>query len=185
TAATWLYSALGGVPGTPIDPNVVAFFGLAVGFFLTNMISVSTLFALRKNTGFLAVFREVIGPGGINILYGFLASPIAIFAAFLYDRMYVGGVLLIILPIFLVRYSYLSKIQLQQSNRDLLRVLIKTIETRDPYTSGHSLRVSRLARLIAEEMGCSLKQIEIIETAGLLHDIGKIDSIYAEIIQKR
>nr|PZN79577.1 MAG: hypothetical protein DIU57_14945 [Pseudomonadota bacterium] len=45
--------------------------------------------------------------------------------------------------------------------------------------------MSRLARLIAEEMGCSLKQVEIIETAGLLHDIGKIDSIYAEIIQKR
>lgn len=183
--ATWAYYHLGGEVAAPFSLNVLAFLGLTTTFFLTNTVSVSILFALRKNASFAVVFRQVIGPGGINILYGLLASPIAVFAAFLYDRMYVGGVLLIIMPIFLIRYSYLSKIQLQQSNRDLLRVLIKTIETRDPYTSGHSLRVSRLARLIAEEMGCSLKQIEIIETAGLLHDIGKIDSIYAEIIQKR
>src|SRR5690606_36803593 len=161
------------------------FLGLTTSFFFMNVLCVSIFFTIRKGTDFFVVFRQVAGRGAINFLYGVLASPIAVFAAFLYDRMYIGGILLIIFPIFLIRYSYLSKIQLQQSNRDLLRVLIKTIETRDPYTSGHSLRVSRLARLIAEEMGCSLKQVEIIETAGLLHDIGKIDSIYAEIIQKR
>lgn len=181
----WTYQLLGGTYSSSFDFNFIAFLGLTTSFFFMNMLCVSIFFTIRKGTDFFVVFRQVAGPGAINFLYGVLASPIAVFAAFLYDRMYIGGILLIIFPIFLIRYSYLSKIQLQQSNRDLLRVLIKTIETRDPYTSGHSLRVSRLARLIAEEMGCSLKQVEIIETAGLLHDIGKIDSIYAEIIQKR
>jgi len=104
--------------------------------------------------------------------------------AVVYDKMYIGGLLLMLLPLLLVRYSYLSKVQLQQANRDLLKVLIKVIETRDPYTSGHSMRVSSLARLIAEDMGLSRRQIEQVETAGLLHDIGKIDSVYASIIQK-
>lgn len=89
-----------------------------------------------------------------------------------------------VLPLLLIRYSYLSKVQLQQANRDLLKVLIKVIETRDPYTSGHSLRVSNLARLIAEDLGLPRRHVEQVETAGLLHDIGKIDAIFASIIQK-
>jgi putative nucleotidyltransferase with HDIG domain len=98
--------------------------------------------------------------------------------------LYIGGLLLMLMPLLLIRYSYLSKVQLQQANRDLLKVLIKTIETRDPYTSGHSLRVSQLARLIAEDLGLSRRRVEQVETAGLLHDIGKIDTIYTAIIQK-
>src|SRR4029079_14307409 len=72
----------------------------------------------------------------------------------------------------------------QQANQDLLKVLVKTIETRDAYTSGHSLRVSHLARIIAEDMGLPRRRVEEVETAGLLHDIGKIDTIYSEIIRK-
>lgn len=184
-SGAWVYTTLGGKPNVAIDINIAAFFGLVVAFSVTNVLSVGALYAIRKGSGVASVFQQVIGPGAINIFYALLASPIAIFTAFLYERLYIGGIILIILPIFLIRYSYLSKFQLQQINRDLLKVLIKTIETRDPYTSGHSLRVSRLARVIAEELGHSLKQVEMIETAALLHDIGKIDSIYAEIIQKR
>lgn len=184
-AGSWVYRSIGGTHGIPFHIDFAAFFGLAVAFFFTNTVIVSAFFAVRNKSPFIAVCRQVIGPGAINIIYGLLASPIALVAALLYDRLYVGGLLLIILPIFLIRYSYLSKIQLQEINRDLLKVLIKTIETRDPYTSGHSLRVSRLARIIAQDLGFSSRRVETIETAALLHDIGKIDSIYAEIIQKR
>jgi len=90
----------------------------------------------------------------------------------------------LILPLMLIRYSYLSKVQLQQANRDLLRALVKAIETRDPYTSGHSLRVSSLARAIAEDLGLPRKKVEQVETAALLHDIGKIDMVYAPLIRK-
>ncbi len=63
-------------------------------------------------------------------------------------------------------------------------MLIKAIETRDPYTSGHSVRVSQMARAIAEDMGLPSRLVEKVETAALLHDIGKIESLYAEIISK-
>lgn len=89
-----------------------------------------------------------------------------------------------VLPLQLLRHSYLSKLQLEKVNKDLLRVLIKAIETRDPYTSGHSLRVSTLARAIAEDMGLSRRKVDDIETAALLHDIGKIDALYSELICK-
>ncbi len=181
-------TAYGGVHaaiGTSTSAGLAAFFVLAFAFFITDTAIVSGFYAIRSETAFLPVFRRVIGPGAINIMYGLFASPIALLAVYLYSELYIGGLVLITLPLLLIRYSYVSKIQLQNSNRDLLKVLIKTIETRDPYTSGHSLRVSRLARLIAEDLGLSLKQVEKVETAALLHDIGKIDSIYTEIIQKK
>lgn len=49
-----------------------------------------------------------------------------------------------------------------------------TVETRDKETKGHSERVSSLAAGLAKTMNLSADQVELIETAGLFHDIGKI-----------
>ena len=57
------------------------------------------------------------------------------------------------------------------------------VETRDPYTTGHQLRVSHLARDIATEMGLTVDQKEFIGTAAIIHDIGKL-SIPSEILSK-
>lgn len=160
------------------------FFGLAATFFILNMVLVSVVIAIRENEDFVEVLTEAAGRGGGNLFYDLLASPMALFAAYLYETLYIGGLLAFVLPLLLIRHSYLSAIQLQQVNKDLLRVLIKAIETRDPYTSGHSLRVSTLARLIAQDHGLRLSTVYQVETAALLHDIGKIDALYAEIISK-
>lgn len=183
-SAIAVYTALGGGAIMVSGINVVAFAGMVVTLFGVNAFVFSGLFCLRHNKNIFAVFRSVIGPGAANLVYGVLASPGAVLTAIVYDRLYIGGLILMVLPLLLIRFSYLSKVQLQQANRDLLKVLIKVIETRDPYTSGHSLRVSNLARLIAEDLGLPRRQVEQVETAGLLHDIGKIDAIYASIIQK-
>lgn len=166
------------------DIDFLAFGTLALALFISNVLLVGGLISIRERIRYRHVIHQLIGPRGGNIFYGILASPIAVLAAYLYDKLYVGGLILVVLPLLLIRYSYLSKVQLQQANQDLLRVLIKAIETRDPYTSGHSVRVSLMARAIAEDLGLSRKATEQIETAGLLHDIGKIDMVYATIIQK-
>lgn len=179
-----VYRLLGGGQISTSGINVLAFAGMVATVFASNLLVVSGLFALRNRQNLLIVIKYVVGSSAVNLVYGFLASPTAILTAIVYDRLYIGGLLLMVMPLLLIRYSYLSKLQLQQANRDLLKVLIKTIETRDPYTSGHSLRVSNLARLIAEDLGLSRRRVAQVETAGLLHDIGKIDTIYTAIIQK-
>ena len=57
---------------------------------------------------------------------------------------------------------------------DFLKVLIYILESKEPYTSGHSERVSYYAELIAHELRLSSQEKEDLQIATLLHDIGKI-----------
>lgn len=51
---------------------------------------------------------------------------------------------------------------------------VKALEIKDPYTQQHSNRVTDVAIAIAEIMGCNSEEIDILNVAGRLHDIGKI-----------
>ena len=61
--------------------------------------------------------------------------------------------------------------------------LAATIEARDPYTYGHSRKVSYYAVSIAEALDLPSEKVAIISTAALLHDIGKI-GIADEVLNK-
>ncbi|TMM46435.1 HD domain-containing phosphohydrolase [Colwellia ponticola] len=52
--------------------------------------------------------------------------------------------------------------------------MVKMLESRDAYTAGHSERVARYSKLIAQKLGLNTKQCELVYRAGQLHDIGKI-----------
>jgi PAS domain S-box-containing protein len=79
------------------------------------------------------------------------------------------------------RKTYEGK--LKKSIEDVIYTIGKITETRDPYTSGHQLKVSKLSTAIAQEMKLSPDKIEGIRIASLVHDIGKI-SIPSEILSK-
>ena len=64
-----------------------------------------------------------------------------------------------------------------------IKAISRTVETRDAYTAGHQRRTAEIARAIAYEMRLSKQQIEGINMAGVIHDLGKI-SIPAEILSK-
>ncbi|MFC1631322.1 HD domain-containing phosphohydrolase [Candidatus Omnitrophota bacterium] len=55
-----------------------------------------------------------------------------------------------------------------------LSTLALAMEARDPYTHGHSLRVTAYATEIARALGLAPREIKIILRAGKLHDVGKI-----------
>ncbi|HZV82756.1 MAG TPA: HD-GYP domain-containing protein, partial [Geobacteraceae bacterium] len=48
------------------------------------------------------------------------------------------------------------------------------IDAKDPYTYGHSRRVAQISEAICRELGMPGEEIQSIELAALLHDIGKI-----------
>jgi len=55
-----------------------------------------------------------------------------------------------------------------------IRSLATAIDARDPYTKGHSEQVARLSVLLAREMDWNGADLEMLEFAALLHDVGKI-----------
>jgi PAS domain S-box-containing protein/putative nucleotidyltransferase with HDIG domain len=67
-----------------------------------------------------------------------------------------------------------AEITLRRVLDETTGALSMTVEVRDPYTAGHQARVTKLAVAISKEMNFSEDHTKAIQTAGLLHDIGKI-----------
>jgi len=82
------------------------------------------------------------------------------------------------------------EVELRQSYEKLdktltgfIKTMAKTIELKDPYTSGHQVRVANLVCAIAKNMGLKEDQIQGINVAATIHDIGKI-SVPSDILSK-
>ncbi len=64
--------------------------------------------------------------------------------------------------------------QLKEQNLETIKALVSAIESRDPYTGGHSHQVMVYSVRLAEVVNLSPQRIENIRYGALLHDIGKI-----------
>ncbi len=88
-----------------------------------------------------------------------------------------------------LKYNQVDK-KLKQTYKKLQKfiegtayIIMKVVETRDPYSIGHQQRVSKLATAITQEMKLPQDKIEGIRIASLVHDIGKVN-LPTEIISK-
>lgn len=73
--------------------------------------------------------------------------------------------------------------QTVRAMQQTIEALASTVELRDPYTAGHQRRVSRLACAIARRIGMPESQIDGLQLASAVHDIGKV-LVPAEILTK-
>jgi HD-GYP domain-containing protein (c-di-GMP phosphodiesterase class II) len=170
-----------------VQQDLALFFVFAFTYFIVNSVLVGLVVALSSER----TFREIWSQNTQGVLgYDLSASLIAVFVAWLYtfSERWLGfgalGLIGVIIPIVAVRHVYGLYHQLEHSGEELLQVMVKAIEARDPYTSGHSLRVRSISRAIAVELGLSARAIEQVETAALLHDVGKIHEEFAPLLRK-
>ena len=177
-----LYVQLGGAPSIDgFTLAVPAFTAAVVCYMLVNIGAPSIAMALTSRNTIKDSWLSLVGG---SLVFDFFASPLALLLAFLYTQAQLVGVVVVIVPLFLVRHVYSVNLKIEQANRDLLELMVKAIEARDPYTSGHSLRVSRIVALLAREFGLPAGAVSQAETAALLHDVGKIHEEYAPILRK-
>lgn len=150
-------------------------------FLLVNACAVAVVIALveRKN-----VFRLFVDANRSSLLYDLFAIPGVYGVARAYTDWSWWGLLVTVGLLYGVRLMYQAKLQLENTNKELLELFVHTVEFRDPYTSGHSQRVSRLSRTIARTIGLSAKEIDRIGKAALLHDVGKIHAVFEPILSK-
>ncbi len=64
--------------------------------------------------------------------------------------------------------------RLRRASLSFATALVATLDARDQYTAGHSAAVAIYARDIAQRMGLSEENQELVHLCGLVHDIGKI-----------
>jgi putative nucleotidyltransferase with HDIG domain len=67
-----------------------------------------------------------------------------------------------------------SYARLKENSLEAIESLNATVEAKDPYTAGHSLRVQELTVAIGTELGLAGSRLESLRLAGLFHDIGKL-----------
>ncbi|MEA2072447.1 MAG: HD domain-containing protein [Campylobacterota bacterium] len=65
---------------------------------------------------------------------------------------------------------------MMQNYEETILGFVKMIEQRDPYTAGHTTRVAKYSKLIAQEMRYDQEEIDKLYKASILHDIGKIST---------
>jgi HD domain len=170
-----------------VQRDLGLFFVFATVYFTTNAAAVNTAIVLSSGRAFREVWN--LNTRGV-LVYDLAASVIGVLVAWLYIRFdsWIGfgslGLIGVIVPIIAVRHVYGLYHQLEHAGQELLQVMVKAIEARDPYTSGHSLRVSEMSRAVAVELGLPARDIEEIETAALLHDVGKIHEEFAPLLRK-
>jgi len=184
-AASLVFQWLGG--HYTLDYRAMQFSPIAIGaaiviFFLVNTVAVSLAVALAYHERVIAAWWRI---AGVSIVYDVFSSLLAPLLAYLYVRLQVPGILALVLPLYFVRHLYNITLQLEQVNKDLLELMVKAIEARDPYTSGHSQRVAQIAEGMARELGLGARHVDQIKTAALLHDVGKIHEEYAPLLRKQ
>jgi len=128
-------------------------FDVATGF-QTRSILCAPLWARGRVIGVLEVLNRRDGQPfdeeNLRLIRAFCASAaLALDNARLYRAVYQGGL-------------------------DTMKALAAAIDAKDPYTRGHSERVTRYSLQIARQLGLSAQDLDTVMYAAILHDVGKI-----------
>jgi response regulator RpfG family c-di-GMP phosphodiesterase len=71
--------------------------------------------------------------------------------------------------------------ELRDTFKQTIQAFANLLEDKDPYTHGHSQRVSKYATMIARGMGLPPRQVRTIADSALMHDIGKLGIRYEDL----
>ena len=154
---------------------------LVATLILVNTATVSGVVAIVQQRSVVEIWKATTLPTAPFIL---LTAFLSFYLAWLYSGLGPGGAAALVIPLLGVRQLYRTTVELTKVTEELLDLMVAAIEARDPYTSGHSQRVSRASKIIAATMGLKPAEVERVGVAALLHDVGKIDEAFAPILAK-
>jgi len=165
----------------------------ALAIYLSTTLLVAVAISIDKHQALRQVWVERfrwLGP------YYAALGVVGYALVFSYQTTGLFGVLVILVPLFMLRYSQMQYVKhtetmvnqlraqnaelIQQSaeisllNEEMLNVLSNALDLRDPYVLKHSHHVAQYSALIAQELGLAHDRVEMVRKGGLLHDIGKL-----------
>jgi HD-GYP domain-containing protein (c-di-GMP phosphodiesterase class II) len=157
----------------PNDPfGVIAQIAIAgLAFSLVNLILGISAASLRAQMPLSRVWSLSIS----NIMTGLVALvPLGWLMGEIAVKVGLWAAAMFMVPLYLARFAFSKYAETRELFFGTVQALSQAIDAKDGFTRGHADRVSRIGGAIAREVGLPERQIEQIELAGLLHDIGKI-----------
>jgi putative nucleotidyltransferase with HDIG domain len=150
--------------------GAVAVVVAAAAMYGANMLLVATAEALltARNPVSLVLHKQRVVLGQFASLY--LVGGAVAFAAAAFPWL----VVLSLIAALLVYRSLQQRLELRDETVRAMERMADEVDRRDPYTYQHSQRVATFSRTIARRLGLSAAEIELIELAAKVHDIGKI-----------
>jgi HD-GYP domain-containing protein (c-di-GMP phosphodiesterase class II) len=187
--AVLVYRKAGGVPMLDSNRNLldtarIAFVPsalLVATLILVNTATVSGVLAVVQQRSALELWKAAARPTAPLVA---LTTFVTFYLAWLYSALGLAGAAGFAIPLLGVRQLYRTTFELTKVTEELLDLMVAAIEARDPYTSGHSERVSKASKIIAKAIGLRPSDVERVGVAALLHDVGKIDEAFAPILAK-
>ena len=139
-------------------------------YFITNLSFVTGIISITAQKPFLQSL-------GNSIRQFFIQYMVLCVLALLLISVYsisVWHVFLALFPLTLVHISFREYVKLQTEARNTFERISQLLDARDHYTAVHSMDVAELAVKIGLEMGLGQREIEYIDIASRIHDIGKV-----------
>ncbi len=172
-AAGFAFVALGGRPGPAfsLDPAQVAPLVAAGAVYWAVWSLFAAVAASVHGRGTLAGAWR----GWLTEVGGYQAAvlPFALFLALTQLRIGPVGTALFLIPLLLARYAMRLWVETRRAYLRAVRTLMSAVDASDPFTRGHSQRVSRMCTAVARRLGLPEKEVEEVEYAALLHDLGR------------
>ncbi|PKM57021.1 MAG: hypothetical protein CVU98_08225 [Firmicutes bacterium HGW-Firmicutes-3] len=161
--------------------NVIAIIALVL-LSLTELISIifiSLYFRFEGSSKSIHLFKSFLGALPSTLAVGSLGILLA-FAELNYGKVIVA---LFFIPLLLARYSFKLYFDSQKMSMETIQALNEALLMRDAYTGGHAIRVEQYSAILAKALKYLPKEMENLQKAAKLHDIGKI-GIPDEILNK-
>ena len=170
------YQALGGPflladsyiappPAQLVLPLIAAALVCAVGNVAATALAIAALGTTSLRSSFWSLLWLV--PSQLALaLVGFLIAQV-IAVSWLALPLFVA-------PLLVARQLYQRYAAMKEAYADTVRSLIGALEAKDPYTRGHSERVAGYALKLGAAVGLDASELERLEYAALLHDLGKL-----------
>jgi putative nucleotidyltransferase with HDIG domain len=104
--------------------------------------------------------------------------------ALVYLRAGIWALALCAVPFLVARHAFHLYVGIRADLKDFVRALSEVLDEVDPYTRQHSVRVAGYATRLARALGRRESEVDDIEYAALVHDLGKIGPQNQRILQK-
>ncbi|HEY6115478.1 MAG TPA: HD-GYP domain-containing protein [Candidatus Dormibacteraeota bacterium] len=160
-------SAAGGIAGAA---DLLVLVAAATVMYAVNVFLVALAVAIAMARNPIGLFVDTQRIVYLQFAALYLVGGLAAFGAVRWPWIPVFS----IIPGVLVYHSLKQRIELRHEGMRAMERMAAEVDRRDPYTFQHSQRVSIYAHAIARKLGFTAAEIEIVELAAKVHDVGKI-----------